>query len=126
MQNFYNQLAPIAGIKPYMAAPGNHEAVCIEQHGVDMMCPRGQKNFTDFMNRFGRIAPMPFPSMSKNATARALAAKAASLALPPMWYSYEYGMAHVGMYFIHDNPSIILADIYTSHVQYRDRLPQRT
>lgn len=96
MQNFYDQLAPVAGRKPYMTAPGNHEAVCIENGQIDHMCPKGQKNFTDFMNRFGRIAPKPFPSRSKNLTAVKLAEKAASLALPPMWYSYEYGMAHIG------------------------------
>ena len=61
------------------------------------MCPRGQKNFTDFMNRFGRITPKPFPSKSKSETAVKLADKAAALALTPMWYSYEYGMAHIGV-----------------------------
>ncbi len=96
LENFYEQLAPISGRKPYMAAPGNHEAVCIEDGTIDHMCPNGQKNFTDFRNRFGRIAPKPFPSKSKNSRAVKMAEKAAGLALPPMWYSYEYGMAHIG------------------------------
>jgi acid phosphatase len=79
-----------------MASPGNHEAVCIEQSGIDELCPVGQKNFTDFMNRFGRISPRTFPSKSKNQTAIELAKSASTLALPPMWYSFEYGMAHIG------------------------------
>jgi phosphodiesterase/alkaline phosphatase D-like protein len=28
LEQFYDQLAPIAGRKPYMASPGNHEAAC--------------------------------------------------------------------------------------------------
>jgi hypothetical protein len=28
LEQFYNQLAPIAGRKPYMASPGNHEVAC--------------------------------------------------------------------------------------------------
>lgn len=89
-------MAPIAGRKPYMASPGNHEAVCIEEPQLDQLCPVGQKNFTDFMNRFGRISPLPFPSKSKNSTAVELAKNASALAKPPMWYSFEYGMVHVG------------------------------
>jgi hypothetical protein len=79
-----------------MTAPGNHEAVCMENSAIDHMCPRGQKNFTDYMNRFGRIMPATFPSTSKDKTAVKLAETAAALSLPPMWFSYEYGMAHIG------------------------------
>jgi 3',5'-cyclic AMP phosphodiesterase CpdA len=28
LEQFYNQLAPIAGRKPYMVSPGNHEVAC--------------------------------------------------------------------------------------------------
>ncbi|KAK3671371.1 hypothetical protein LTR78_008832 [Recurvomyces mirabilis] len=42
--------------------------------------------------------PTAFPSSSKNSTARSNAAKAQSLANPPFWYSFEYGMAHVTMF----------------------------
>lgn len=80
-----------------MTSPGNHEAVCLEQSGLDQLCPEGQKNFTDYRNRFGRIAPHPFPSKSKNSTAVELQKNASVLALPPMWYSFEYGMAHIGV-----------------------------
>lgn len=61
------------------------------------LCPTGQKNFTDFMTRFGKTMPTTFPSASSNATARALANKAAALAKPPFWYSFDYGMVHVLM-----------------------------
>lgn len=61
-------------------------------------CPEGQRNFTDFMNRFGKTMPTTFPSQSKDSTARSKAEKAASLANPPFWYSFEYGMAHIVMF----------------------------
>jgi phosphodiesterase/alkaline phosphatase D-like protein len=35
LEQFYNQLAPIAGRKPYMASPGNHEVAC----EVSFSCP---------------------------------------------------------------------------------------
>lgn len=41
--------------------------------------------------------PTSFPSTSKSSSAQSQAAKAASLAVPPFWYSFDYGMAHVVM-----------------------------
>lgn len=97
LEQFYDQLAPIAGRKLYMASPGNHEADCSEIPYLLELCPEGQKNFTDFMHRFDETMPYPFASSSTNTTAQALAAKAKSYALPPFWYSFEYGMAHIVM-----------------------------
>ncbi|EPS26379.1 hypothetical protein PDE_01315 [Penicillium oxalicum 114-2] len=97
LEQFYEQLAPIAGRKLYMASPGNHEADCSEIPYLLNLCPEGQKNFTDFMHRFQNTMPSPFASSSTNTTAQALAAKARGLANPPFWYSFEYGMAHVVM-----------------------------
>ncbi|KAI9370240.1 Metallo-dependent phosphatase-like protein [Aspergillus egyptiacus] len=97
LENFYTQLAPIAGRKPYMASPGNHEAVCHEIPHLGFTCPDGQRNFTDFMHRFGHTMPTAFPSHSHNSTAQTLANRARELAQPPFWYSFEYGMAHIVM-----------------------------
>ncbi len=97
LENFYTQLAPIAGRKPYMASPGNHEAACQEIPFTTGLCPDGQKNFTDFMHRFGNTMPSSFPSVSTNNSAKVLANKARELAQPPFWYSFEYGMAHIVM-----------------------------
>ncbi|KAL3475534.1 Metallo-dependent phosphatase-like protein [Aspergillus californicus] len=97
LENFYDQLAPIAGRKPYMASPGNHEAACQEIPHTSGLCPDGQKNFTDFMHRFGQTMPTSFDSISSNYSAQVLANKARELAEPPFWYSFEYGMAHIVM-----------------------------
>ncbi|CZR52290.1 related to acid phosphatase precursor [Phialocephala subalpina] len=98
LEQFYDQLAPIAGRKAYMASPGNHEADCEELDYTTGLCPTGQKNFTDFMNRFGNTMPTAFGSTSSNSTAKVLANKAQQLAKPPFWYSFEYGMVHVTMF----------------------------
>ena len=98
LEQFYDQLAPIAGRKPYMASPGNHEADCEELDYTTGLCPEGQKNFTDFQNRFGRTMPTAFPSTSSNSTAMVNANKAQQLSNPPFWYSFEYGMVHVVMF----------------------------
>ncbi|KAJ5691850.1 hypothetical protein N7462_001273 [Penicillium macrosclerotiorum] len=97
LEQFYDQLAPIAGRKPYMASPGNHEADCSEIPYLNELCPEGQKNFTDFMHRFEKTMPSPFTSSSTSTAAQALASKARSYANPPFWYSFEYGMAHIVM-----------------------------
>ncbi|KAF3403369.1 Acid phosphatase [Talaromyces pinophilus] len=97
LEQFYDQLAPIAGRKLYMASPGNHEADCTEIPYTSGLCPEGQKNFTDFMHRFGQTMPSAFTSSSTNTTAQSLASKAKSLSNPPFWYSFEYGMAHIVM-----------------------------
>ncbi|OJJ45137.1 hypothetical protein ASPZODRAFT_2111045 [Penicilliopsis zonata CBS 506.65] len=94
LEQFYEQLAPIAGVKPYMAGPGNHEASCEEIPDTESLCNEGQRNFTDFLHRFDRTMPRPFASSSTNATAVELAAKAKTLSRPPFWYSFEYGMVH--------------------------------
>ncbi|CAI7654737.1 unnamed protein product [Penicillium glandicola] len=97
LEQFYDQLAPIAGRKLYMAGPGNHEAICSEIPYLNNLCPEGQKNFTDFMHRFDKTMPQSFASSSSNTTAQTLARTARSLSNPPFWYSFEYGMAHVVM-----------------------------
>ncbi|KAL2828807.1 Metallo-dependent phosphatase-like protein [Aspergillus pseudoustus] len=97
LENFYTQLAPIAGRKPYMLSPGNHEAACQPIPFTTLICPDGQKNFTDFMHRFGHTMPSGFPSVSSNYSAQILANQARKLAQPPFWYSFEYGMAHIVM-----------------------------
>ena len=97
LEEFYGQLAPVAARKPYQASPGNHEATCEELPYTWWICPDGQKNFTDFMNRFGRTMPTAFGSASANSSAKVQANTAKQLAKPPFWYSFEYGMAHVVM-----------------------------
>ncbi|KAJ6001505.1 hypothetical protein N7522_006732 [Penicillium canescens] len=97
LEQFYDQLAPIAGRKLYMASPGNHEADCSEIPYINGLCPEGQKNFTDFMHRFDSTMPQSFISSSSDTTAQAQAKTARSLSNPPFWYSFEYGMAHVIM-----------------------------
>lgn len=98
LEQFYDQLAPVAGRKAYMASPGNHEADCTEIHFTTGLCPEGQQNFTDFMNRFGHTMPLPFASVSNYTAAKASAQKAKALANPPFWYSFEYGMTHIVMF----------------------------
>lgn len=118
LEQFYAQLAPISGRKPYMASPGNHEAACQEIPHTTGLCDAGQRNFrydhffdllwfkfasfnnlanSDFINRFGRTMPTVFSSTSANNTAKINANKAQQLAKPPFWFSFEYGMAHVVM-----------------------------
>ncbi|KAJ5376016.1 hypothetical protein N7509_012902 [Penicillium cosmopolitanum] len=81
LEQFYDQLAPIAGRKLYMASPGNHEADCSEIPYLLELCPEGQKNFTDFMHRFENTMPP----------------RRESYPTPPFWYSFDYGTAHVVM-----------------------------
>lgn len=80
-----------------MASPGNHEADCQEIDFTSGLCPDGQKNFTDFMTRFGKTMPTTFPSVSGNTVAQSQANKASSLANPPFWYSFDYGMVHIAV-----------------------------
>ncbi|KAJ6103835.1 Metallo-dependent phosphatase [Penicillium sp. IBT 16267x] len=95
LEQFYDQLAPISGQKPYMVGPGNHDADCDE--GDYEICPMGQTNFTDFIVRFGRTMPSAFPSKSSQLNARINAEKAKNLSKAPFWYSFEYGMVHFVM-----------------------------
>ncbi|CAG8901769.1 unnamed protein product [Penicillium egyptiacum] len=97
IEQFYDQLAPIAGRKLYMASPGNHEADCSEIPYLNNLCPKGQNNFTEFMHRYEKTMPQSFVSSSSNTKAQTLARTARSLSKPPFWYSFEYGMAHVVM-----------------------------
>lgn len=98
LEQFYNQLQPISSRKAYMASPGNHEAACQEIPYTTGLCPAGQKNFTDFMIRFGETMGSAFPSTSAASAARISANKAQLLAKPPFWYSFEYGMIHFVMF----------------------------
>jgi acid phosphatase len=97
LEGFYEQLSPITGQKMYMASPGNHEADCTDIRRLLKLCPEGQENFTDFTHHFGKTMPLPFVSSSNNTSAQTRSDKARSLARPPFWYSFEYGMAHVVM-----------------------------
>ena len=91
---FFDQLSYVSSIKPYQAGAGNHEAACREVDYYQGACPQGQYNFTDYRIRFGPNMPTTFPSQSTDAAAKANATAAQQLALPPFWYSFDYGMAH--------------------------------
>ena len=49
------------------------------------------------MNRFGQTMPTVFPSAPNSSKAQINADKTETLANPPFWYSFEYGMVHVTM-----------------------------
>ncbi|PCH08063.1 Hypothetical protein PENO1_009020 [Penicillium occitanis (nom. inval.)] len=97
LEQFYDQLAPVTGCKMYMTGPGNHDTDCEEIPFTSGLCPEGQNNFTDFLHRFGGSLPTAFSSSSLDKKAKGLAEQAKSLAVPPFWYSFEYGMVHVVM-----------------------------
>lgn len=97
LENFYEQLAPISGRKPYMVSPGNHEADCTEVLYHQGACPDGQSNFTDFYVRFENNMPTAFPSSSSDHNAISKANMAKALSKPPFWYSFDYGQVHVTM-----------------------------
>ncbi|KAH8803404.1 Metallo-dependent phosphatase-like protein [Xylogone sp. PMI_703] len=94
LEQFFEQLAPISGRKFYMAGPGNHDADCVENSDPQDSCPVGQTNFTDYVNRWGRMTPSAFPSRSFFPTASTNSRKAVTLAKTPFWYSFDYGMVH--------------------------------
>jgi acid phosphatase type 7 len=71
------------------------EKILTTSFSTQILCAAGEKNFTDFMNRFADLMPTSFPSRSDQSNARVSANAAAALAKPPFWYSFEYGMAHV-------------------------------
>ncbi|KAI1810726.1 Metallo-dependent phosphatase [Poronia punctata] len=96
-EQFFAQLAPISGRKPYMVGAGNHEASCQEVPLTSGLCAAGQTNFTDFANRFAELMPTTFESRSDEDAARVAANNARKLAKPPFWYSFEYGMMHFVM-----------------------------
>lgn len=97
-EQFWNQLAPVIGRKLFMMGPGNHEANCQEFGLPTVSCPTGQKNFTDFMVRFGQTMPSTFDSASNDTDAKTAANRARALAQPPFWYSFDYGMTHFLMF----------------------------
>lgn len=96
---FYEQLSPISRRKPYLVGPGNHEADCSESKAFNPSknCPEGQKNFSDFINRFGAINPSVFPLNSTNSSAVELRDKAKKLSVTPFWYSFDYGLVRKKM-----------------------------
>ncbi|KAK5628015.1 hypothetical protein RRF57_003730 [Xylaria bambusicola] len=98
LEQFYGQLAPISSL----CIPKNHlhgpVVVLIPGNfSGQILCEIGQKNFTDYMNRFADLMPTAFASRSTDDTARANANRAQMLANPPFWYSFEYGMLHYVM-----------------------------
>ena len=94
-ERFYSQLSPVTAVKPYMVSPGNHEATCQEIPNTSGLCPQGQHNFSDFSNRFHGMMPTVFPSTSSDQASQSSRNFAQSLAVPPFWYSFDYGMVHV-------------------------------
>lgn len=93
LEQFFSQLSPISGNKPYMGGPGNHEGNCQEAEWANFVCPLGQNNFTDFRTRFGAVTP-GFNSTSNSTRAKAYRQKANSMSKAPMWYSFDYGLVH--------------------------------
>ncbi|KAJ5639550.1 Metallo-dependent phosphatase-like protein [Penicillium longicatenatum] len=84
LNQFYDEMTAVTGVKPYMVGPGNHEANCDnggttdKAHGIKYnvsICLPGQTNFTGFINHFR----MP---------------SAQSGGLGNFWYSFDYGMVH--------------------------------
>lgn len=92
-------------MKLHLISPGNHEGMlsivlyhrytythladCTEIPLTSFLCPPGQANFTDFMNRF--VMPTATDSTSKDSAAAAARKQAAALAVPPFWFSFDYG-----------------------------------
>lgn len=89
-----------------IVSPGNHEGIsyvlerisysdaqlladCTEIPLTSFLCPPGQANFTDFMKRF--VMPTVTPSTSIVSAAAAARKQAAALAVPPFWFSFDYG-----------------------------------
>jgi hypothetical protein len=73
---FYDELAAFTPSKPYMVAPGNHEANCDNggyKKYTESICVEGQRNFTGYINRFRMPSDV-------------------SGGLGNFWYSFDYGM----------------------------------
>jgi len=81
-----------------MVGPGNHEANCVNGgSGTDTeatLCPVGQTNFTQYINRFGPVMPTSQFPPSHNPAQQRAREEARRLSWPPFWYSFDYGMAH--------------------------------
>ncbi|KAL7903845.1 Metallo-dependent phosphatase-like protein [Trichoderma velutinum] len=81
-----------------MVAPGNNDADYNESNfQPGKTCPYGQYNFTDFINRWGRMLPTSFATESKECSAKFFSKREKTLANPPHWYSFDYGMVHMTM-----------------------------
>jgi hypothetical protein len=98
LEQFWEQLSPVASNKPYMVGPGNHDADCTESNfNAETSCPIGQFNFTDFTYRFEQMMPTTFATESTQESAQSLSEEARMLAKAPFWYSFDYGMVHITM-----------------------------
>ncbi|KAJ6784907.1 hypothetical protein PWT90_02380 [Aphanocladium album] len=84
LNDFYDEMAVLTESKPYMVAPGNHEANCDNGGTTDKarnitydvsICSPGQTNFTGYKNHFR------MPSDVSGGTGN-------------FWYSFDHGMAH--------------------------------
>ncbi|KAJ7635398.1 Metallo-dependent phosphatase-like protein [Roridomyces roridus] len=106
IEQFFDQLSILSGSKAYMVTAGNHESNCLNGKSPgEASCPIGQTNFTGFVNRFSELMPETPDSIvgvrprfdtgleGARMKARALAASKTG-ALPPFWYSFDYGMTH--------------------------------
>jgi len=98
LEQFYDQLSDVSKSKAYMVGPGNHEANCVNGgSGTDTeatLCPVGQTNFTQYINRFGPVMPTSQFLPSHNPAQQRAREEARRLSRPPFWYSFDYGMAH--------------------------------
>ncbi|KAG9244901.1 Metallo-dependent phosphatase-like protein [Calycina marina] len=78
LDDFYDQCTSFTQHVPYMTAPGNHEANCID---AAYDCPVGQTNFTGYENHFRM--PSDVANQAPN-----------NFGVGNMWYSYDNGMVH--------------------------------
>lgn len=69
-----DEMESVTQSKAYMTLPGNHEVTCSE--ATPFLCPEGQRNMTAYRHRFR----MPGPESSGYGN---------------LWFSYDYGMAHL-------------------------------
>lgn len=73
---FYDQLTNITKKVPFMTAPGNHEANCVD----DVYdCPIGQSNFTGYINHFRMPSDVASQAVDNPGVGN-------------MWYSYDNGL----------------------------------
>lgn len=84
LNDFYDEMASVTSVRPYMVGPGNHEANCDNGGTTDKthnitytvsICLPGQTNFTGFRNHFR------MPSSESGG-------------LENFWYSFDHGMVH--------------------------------
>lgn len=77
-EEFFDELQNITAVRPYMVAPGNHEANCDNggyKKFTESLCVEGQRNFTGYTNRFRMPSDV-------------------SGGVGNFWYSFDYGMTH--------------------------------